>query len=420
MRTYSTDELEQLLKEKTDQYVIYPSDAVWKNLHKKIQPSQTRTILSAFVVFLIAACTSVFFNEQKIPKYTPAGASLAYQLTESNWEKTLPPVSITGNGGLKQYLVSAAEPRNTLISVQPSNTEDPNDTIHTMPLRLPSLTTINKLLAHSEKIQHKGKKPGILESLSHVFEKAKQIGKVAKWQFYFSPTVGYRTLKGLSSDVRYQYNSNLYNTNSLFATNVIDAVYHRPAIGFELGAAMLFPINKKISIKIGLQSNYNEYHILASRGLPEIATYGMNNLGNAYYPINAVSNYRNGENYTLPIKLRNERFMISMPIGLDYKIMGSNKLYFSIASTVQPTYVLNSSAYLISTNLKNYAKAPNLNRRWNINTGLEANININKGSYKWSVGPQLRYQLLHSFTNKYPIKENLYDIGIRMGIMKTF
>jgi hypothetical protein len=112
--------------------------------------------------------------------------------------------------------------------------------------------------------------------------------------------------------------------------------------------------------------------------------------------------------------------MISMPIGLDYKLFGNKMLNFSIASTIQPTYVLNSSAYLISTNLRNYAKAPNLNRRWNINTGMEANVNFQKGSYRWSVGPQFRYQLLHSFTDRYPIKENLYDIGVRVGIMKTF
>ena len=183
---------------------------------------------------------------------------------------------------------------------------------------------------------------------------------------------------------------------------------------------MYYPITKRISIKAGLQANYHKYEIHASRGLPEIANYGMNNLGFTSYPINAVSNYRNGETYTTGINLRNERFMISMPVGLDYKVIGNNKLNFSIASTLQPTYILNSSAYLISTNLKNYAKAPNLNRRWNINTGMEANINFQKGSYKWSVGPQFRYQLLHSFTDKYPIKENLYDIGIRMGIMKTF
>lgn len=199
-----------------------------------------------------------------------------------------------------------------------------------------------------------------------------------------------------------------------------DAVIHKPGMGFEAGAALYYPITKNLRVKAGLQANYQQYEILASRGYPEIATYGMNNVGFTTQPINAVSNYINGNSYTSSVTLRNERFMISMPIGIDYKLIGNKMLHFSVASTIQPTYVLNSSAYLISTNLRNYAKAPSLNRRWNINTGIEANVHFQKGSYKWSVGPQFRYQLLHSFTDRYPIKENLYDIGLRVGIMKTF
>lgn len=420
MRRFETDEMEELLKEKTDQYLMYPSDAIWKNIQKKIQPSQTWTILSAFVVFFLAAGISVFLNEQKIPKFTPTGAALAFQLSESNWEKTLPPISVNAFQGTRKDMVSSYEPISINKVIPSSNTEDLNNTKHPLQELLPSTQHIEKDLSFSENIHPKSKKFGFLESINNVIEKAKQIGKEAKWQLYFSPNVGYRTLQGSSSSLRYQYNSYSYSTTSMFASNVKDAVNHRPAVGFEVGAAMYYPITKRISIKAGLQANYHEYQIQASRGLPEIANYGMNNVGFTTYPINAVSNYRNGENYTAGITLRNERFMISMPIGLDYKIIGNNKLNFSIASTLQPTYILNSSAYLISTNLRNYAKAPNLNRRWNINTGMEANINFQKGSYKWSVGPQFRYQLLHSFTDKYPIKENLYDLGIRMGIMKTF
>jgi len=420
MRRYETDEIEELLKEKSDQYLMYPSDAIWKNIQKKIQPSQTWTILSAFVVFFLAAGISVFLNEQKIPKYTPTGAVLAFQMSESNWEKTLPPVSVNAFQGTRKDMVSSFEPVSINKVIPSSNTEDLNNTKHPLQELLPSTQYVEKDLTFSENFHPKSKKLGLLESINNVIEKAKQIGKEAKWQLYFSPNIGYRTLQGSSSSLRYQYNSYSYSTTSMFASNVKDAVNHRPAVGFEVGAAMYYPITKRISIKAGLQANYHEYQIQASRGLPEIANYGMNNLGFTSYPINAVSNYRNGETYTAGITLRNERFMISMPIGLDYKIIGNQKLNFSIASTLQPTYILNSSAYLISTNLRNYAKAPNLNRRWNINTGMEANINFQKGSYKWSVGPQFRYQLLHSFTDKYPIKENLYDLGIRMGIMKTF
>jgi beta-glucosidase/6-phospho-beta-glucosidase/beta-galactosidase len=81
--------------------------------------------------------------------------------------------------------------------------------------------------------------------------------------------------------------------------------------------------------------------------------------------------------------------------------------------------LIGNNAYLISTNLKNYAKEPSLNRKWNINTSVEASINFKSGSFRWSIAPQYRYQLLSSFKNKYPIKENLYDMGLKFGVIKT-
>jgi hypothetical protein len=108
-----------------------------------------------------------------------------------------------------------------------------------------------------------------------------------------------------------------------------------------------------------------------------------------------------------------------MPVGLDYMLIGGKKINLSVASTIQPTYVFANYSYLISSNLKNYAKEPSLNRRWNINAAFEASLNIQQGNYKWSFSPQYRYQLISSFKNKYPIKENLLDIGLKVGITKT-
>ena len=37
MRKEPTDELEDLLKERSDQYLLYPSDRVWNNIQKELQ-----------------------------------------------------------------------------------------------------------------------------------------------------------------------------------------------------------------------------------------------------------------------------------------------------------------------------------------------------------------------------------------------
>jgi hypothetical protein len=81
--------------------------------------------------------------------------------------------------------------------------------------------------------------------------------------------------------------------------------------------------------------------------------------------------------------------------------------------------MLNNQAYLLSTNLRNYAKVPSLYRDFHINTAIEAFLSINMGSYKWNIGPQIRYQLLSSYKQNYPIKEHLYDYGFKVGVTKT-
>jgi hypothetical protein len=111
--------------------------------------------------------------------------------------------------------------------------------------------------------------------------------------------------------------------------------------------------------------------------------------------------------------------MISLPVGIDYRVTGNDKLNFSVGSSVQPTYVFANYSYLLSSNLQNYAKEPSLNRTWNVNGAVEASINFEHKGYRWSVAPQFRYQLLSSFKDKYPIKENLMDMGIKVGIIKT-
>ena len=87
-----------------------------------------------------------------------------------------------------------------------------------------------------------------------------------------------------------------------------------------------------------------------------------------------------------------------------------------IAGTLQPTYILSDKAYLISTDFKNYAEVPRLIRHVNLNTSFETFVNYTSGKTNWQIGPQVRYQVLSSFQNKYPVKENLFDFGVKVGV----
>ena len=72
MKRFETNELEELLKQKTDQYLMYPSERVWKNIEKNIQPSQTLTIVAAVLLFLVASNK----NEKQSKTQQPHGSRL--------------------------------------------------------------------------------------------------------------------------------------------------------------------------------------------------------------------------------------------------------------------------------------------------------------------------------------------------------
>jgi hypothetical protein len=232
--------------------------------------------------------------------------------------------------------------------------------------------------------------------------------------FYFTPTVSYRKLSENKSYLRsaspigvpYSYAA-LYDVNS--------AVTHKPSIGLEMGLTSKYAITKNIKLRGGLQFNLNRYDIKAFKYIPEVATIALNNGSSGVQSIGAISNYRNF-NGGQTDWLQNFYFQVSTPIGAEIKLHGNEKMYLGVATTVQPTYVLGDRAYLITTDYKNYAEVPWLMRRWNVNTNLETFVAYSTGKLKWQVGPQVRYQLLSSFVNKYPVKENLFDFGLKVGI----
>jgi hypothetical protein len=114
--------------------------------------------------------------------------------------------------------------------------------------------------------------------------------------------------------------------------------------------------------------------------------------------------------------LENLSFQFSAPIGLEFQIAGNDKVNFGIATTIQPTYVTGGKSYMITTDYKSYTEVPDLVRRWNVNTSLETFVGYSTGRLNWQVGPQLRYQLLSSFDSKYPVKENLFSYGLKIGV----
>ncbi|MFN5422153.1 MAG: hypothetical protein ACK5AO_02700 [bacterium] len=429
MRDYSTEEFEDILREKSQQYMVYPSDRVWDNILNKLHPLRRIKNIAFLLLFFTAATTAIVLSSEEA-KYAMNNSE---KITANLISKQKLTVAQSATVNIKEKTVQPLQ-KNNIVPVpiaEDQKTAAPRQIAQLEPARkkysfnipsqissinytIPIITSADKVPAEKTDADHQHAST-IIEN---VIEKATKIKKNARWQYYVTPTISYRSLSGQASKTTYQYSQYFMSTNAPFATDVKDAVNHRPGIGLEIGTSMFYTITKRLSFKMGIQGNYNHYQIKAFSSVPEIATYGMNNFSGATIPINAVSVYRNNTDYS-NATLRNEHYMISIPIGFDYRLLGNKKVNLSVASSIQPTYVFANYSYLISTNLKNYAKEPSLNRNLNINGAIEASLNITSGSLKWSIAPQYRYQMISSFKNKYPIRENLMDFGIKFGVIKS-
>lgn len=238
------------------------------------------------------------------------------------------------------------------------------------------------------------------------------------WLLYFTPTISYRTLTENTefiSAARYNaiVNGTGNNNPVFYSTDVNSVVQHRPDLGMQLGIRGGLPLSQWFSVTAGLQLGISKYDIRASETNAEVASIALTTRNT----LNTVTNFRNESGAgTRENWLRNFYFSASLPVGMELKLSDGSKNYFGIATTLQPTFVLDNRAYLITTDYKNYAEVPSLTRKFNMNTSFELFSAHTTGKVQWRIGPQIHYQMMSSFVKNYPIKEHLFDFGLKLGI----
>lgn len=226
--------------------------------------------------------------------------------------------------------------------------------------------------------------------------KPRRINNVT-WTYYVTPSFSYRHL---SDD------------------KINNSVIHKARIGYEAGTEMSFNILKKLQFTTGLQLNYSGYNIKANNVHPIIATLILNSETQGQYNVYSTMSHYGNSTGTEFTRLKNYSLQASLPIGLQYVFAANDNIKFSAAAAFQPSFIIASQAYLLSTDKKNYLTAPDLFRKWNMNTSFTTYVSFTSNSFNWQIGPQMRYQLLSTYSKRYQDKEHLINYGIRVGISK--
>lgn len=436
-RNFTNENLEELLRRSANGLRMRPSDKVWKEISKSLHKKRRRAGIALGTLLIAIGTLGYFALENSARPVKTIGTTHQFQTpVEKTFSKNSPgahssgtiqsPGSISFSQPLAKHNLIAAQKTNALSSDVASleTTTAINENAETDSNTFTS--TIVDSYLESPIHQQTGEKavtgtgrseelPQTIESVVNSY-KAKPLQRKLSFQFYFTPTVSYRKLGENKSFLRTQPVTNNPNYTPAFLYDINNVVTHKPNMGIELGMAMKYPVTSRMRIRGGLQFNVNRYDIKAYNAMTSVATIVLNGRSsNRADSLNTLSNYSNANGYKSDW-LENYYVQISAPIGVEFKLNRDEKVEFGIATTIQPTYVLGDRTYLISTDYKNYVEVPQLVRRWNVNTALETFVGYSTGKLNWQVGPQVRYQLLSSFINKYPVKENLFDFGLKVGV----
>lgn len=243
------------------------------------------------------------------------------------------------------------------------------------------------------------------------------------FQFYVTPSTSYRRLSDEKVKEVIQPASPAVSAvqsiplSSNYATDVNNVVRHKPAMGFELGFAVLYNMSGKLKFKTGVQLNVRQYYIETFQSrTSDLTTLSLIN----YRGVETVSFYSPYNNNTGVEKkqLDNKVYQLSIPLGIQWDMIQGKRFGINAEGSVQPTMTLNNNTYLLSTDYKHYTGGGDFIRKWNINTSVGLNLTYKRGASSWQIGPQIRYQHLPTYSNLYPIKEYLMDYGVRVGFTR--
>jgi len=459
---FNNRDFEQFVKQNADQYRMFPSEKVWKGINSKLHARRQwygwglvlLLLTTGSVTWVMLSPTGKGQSLSKSPFISSVNSSAEEKEPQNLISRTKNNV-FTGIDELqKEVFASNNKPSINNISISeeevPSVIKNRMETnIEPISRQFPviissplpfvkeqpayyaannwnftgivvddipeiNISKVQSSINDENKIDRSSFYPLTIESVVNIYDR---IGKKLSWQIYFTPTISYRKLAEnkafLSSP---QSNNNPYSYAAIYDIN--SAVTHKPDMGFEMGFSAGYPITRNLKIVGGLQFNVSKYDIKAFTTYPtELATIALNTGTGYRAAVSTPTNYRNFGGGYKQDWLHNFYMSASAPIGAELKIKGNTKTHLGIAGTIQPTYILGDRAYMLSTDYKNYAKVPQLMRHWNLGSSFEIFGAYSTGRISWKIGPQVRYQLLSSFQKKYPVKEHIFDFGLKVGMM---
>ncbi len=478
------DDFELFLKESVDDFKMVPSRKVWYSLYNNLHPDRKWPSMAVCLLILTAVLYvgvannnslskvagkvsadnfSFNLNEKNIDSKVTTTAEDNVNLKNKNQQNYLPTVNKKINK--KNILtvvykdVSVTKSTNEQINNDAFNTSDITpytNTANSLPeiLKYKNFVknTVQKQWGTPENVIFENKSvnnifnktiagieaeneylPAKLDDQAAVLQKINLLNIEKSWKedyafrnkpainkfkqnttlsYYITPSFGYRISKksGESIGAASSYSLTAPGINYK-ATDLFD----HAALNLEVGAILQYNIAKNVRLKGGMQANYTSYVSSVT---------GLGHPTQTYLTLNNNNTNIRSSNYAAKAgtdKINKNTLQVSVPLGADFKIAGNGKINWFAGGTVQPTYIIGGNAFVLSSDEKYYISENALLRKINLNSSIETFVSFKSSNgMVLSVGPQFRYQLLSTYKKEYGYNEKLYNVGVKVGVTKSF
>jgi hypothetical protein len=444
-------EFEKQLKEKADQFKMYPSDKVWNEVHSSLHTRRRNFVAGmSFLIggILFLAGTQLIFpsrnthskisiSKNSNPPKTAVAADL-HSFTPGSFAVTRPNnLPDIRNQDALLNTNSSLVFNSKIMSGSPQTAS--NYITGSLPENVQNTARVKQIQAADQIVSGKSEGPLAVAELNEVLSTADNplINKISaelvpeksvtqlthirndrfRWEIYIAPTLNTHYLFGLN----YQTIAQTIPTAPIMVVHVANVngfVDNTPVIGYDVGGNILYRVSKNISLKAGVEFSFSRYYIKAYNSNPGQAAATLSSylgfVADSLMNLNTTGTVnKNPQHY------QNRYYQLSVPLGVEMKVAGKDKLQFHIGATLQPSYLLNTDAYVLTDDYSSYTKDPQAFRRWNLIAGAEAYVSYGTGKIRWELGPQVRYQIFSTYKNSYPLQENMLNYGIRIGISKS-
>ena len=491
------DEFEQLLKDTTDDFKMYPSRKVWHSIYNDLHPDRKWPSMAVCLLLLTGIMYVGVSNNNAINNET---RKINTVLSFGNVVKEIPDATLTD---LKYDAETAQNATNNPNNLQVNDLEFVADinlpvtldlstkhastsqntpvirmavlnenalvqneqqenkqadeiqpTIHagainpeliinsekellanvetTDPKEIPGLAIVDEFNNEDNEVSNKTRVVNINKNFTkdtreqewienfafHNKPRSKKLFKGLATNFYITPAIGYKVM--FSNGV----GEPMANTSSFLVNNAVNGnaveteLNQQGVINIEMGLGVIKTLNQKLRFKTGIQFNNTNYITYAQKlDHPTETTLAVQKGGETVLmPYSAGFAHMPGKN---DFKLPNRTMQISVPLGLEYKLLSNRVIDWYIGAAAQPTYIADGAFYLLSSDRNYFVDGQDFMRRWNLNGNIESFISLKtKGGAFINLGPQFRYQLFSSFKNGYTYTEKPYSVGFKIGFSR--